>query len=85
MMRRRCGCVWAAVAAAASLTACTRPTEPMPSAAPVERARVAMGSELRLTAWTDDEPAAVSAFDEVFAEFDRLESLLSAPAATRRV
>jgi thiamine biosynthesis lipoprotein len=36
-----------------------------------------MGSELRLTAWTDDETAAVSAFDEVFAEFDRLESLLS--------
>jgi len=43
----------------------------------VERARVAMGSELRLTAWTDDEAAAISAFDEVFAEFDRLESLLS--------
>jgi thiamine biosynthesis lipoprotein len=36
-----------------------------------------MGSELRLTAWTDDETGAVSAFDEVFAEFDRLESLLS--------
>ena len=36
-----------------------------------------MGSELRLTAWTADEPAAVGAFEEVFAEFDRLESLLS--------
>jgi thiamine biosynthesis lipoprotein len=36
-----------------------------------------MGSELRLTAWTADEAAAIAAFDEVFAEFDRLESLLS--------
>ena len=36
-----------------------------------------MGSELRLSAWTADERAAVSAFDAVFAEFDRLESLMS--------
>ena len=36
-----------------------------------------MGSELRLTAWTSDEPAALAAFDEVFADFDRLEGLLS--------
>jgi FAD:protein FMN transferase len=36
-----------------------------------------MGSELKLTAWTGDEPAAVAAFEAVFAEFDRLESLLS--------
>ena len=32
----------------------------------VERARLAMGSELRLTAWTRDEAAAVAAFDAVF-------------------
>src|SRR5258706_1197492 len=43
----------------------------------VERARPAMGSELRLTAWTTDEPAAVAAFDAVFAEFERLEGLMS--------
>jgi thiamine biosynthesis lipoprotein len=43
----------------------------------VERARVAMGSELRLTAWTEDEPGALSAFDAVFNEFERLESLMS--------
>jgi FAD:protein FMN transferase len=43
----------------------------------VERARQAMGSELRLTAWTADEAAAVAAFDAVFAEFDRLEALMS--------
>lgn len=42
-----------------------------------ERARVSMGSELRLSAWTADEDAAVSAFDAVFREFDRLESLMS--------
>jgi FAD:protein FMN transferase len=36
-----------------------------------------MGSELQLTAWTKDEPAAVAAFDEIFQEFERLEGLLS--------
>ena len=43
----------------------------------VERARLSMGSDLRLSAWTTDEAAAVSAFDTVFAEFDRLDSLMS--------
>lgn len=36
-----------------------------------------MGSTLQLSAWTTDEAAAQTAFSEVFAEFDRLESLLS--------
>ena len=36
-----------------------------------------MGSELHLTAWTADEAAAVAAFDAVFAEFDRLDGLMS--------
>lgn len=36
-----------------------------------------MGSALRLTAWTADESTAVSAFDQVFAEFERLDGLLS--------
>jgi thiamine biosynthesis lipoprotein len=36
-----------------------------------------MGSDLRLTAWTSDEAAARSTFDAVFAEFERLESLMS--------
>jgi FAD:protein FMN transferase len=48
-----------------------------PAAAQVERARLAMGSELKLTAWTSDEPTALATFEEVFTEFDRLESLLS--------
>jgi thiamine biosynthesis lipoprotein len=36
-----------------------------------------MGSTLTLTAWTADEPAAKIAFDDVFAEFTRLEKLMS--------
>jgi FAD:protein FMN transferase len=43
----------------------------------LERAGVAMGSELRLTAWTADETSAGSAFEAVFAEFERLEALMS--------
>ena len=66
----------AAACSALVMAACGAATPAAP-AAKVERARVTMGSELRLTAWTADEPAALAAFDEVFAEFDRLESLLS--------
>jgi thiamine biosynthesis lipoprotein len=36
-----------------------------------------MGTELRLTAWTADEPGALAAFEAVFQEVDRLEGLLS--------
>ena len=43
----------------------------------VERSRLAMGSTLRLAAWSNDEPGALVAFDEVFREFDRLEHLMS--------
>ena len=43
----------------------------------VERAGAAMGSDLRLTAFTADERTAGTAFDEVFAEFERLDALLS--------
>jgi thiamine biosynthesis lipoprotein len=67
--------VAAAVCSALLMAGCGGPD--LAPAAAVERARLAMGSELRLTAWTRDEAAAVAAFDEVFAEFDRLESLLS--------
>ena len=47
------------------------------SLALVERAGLTMGSELRLTAWTTDVPRANAAFDEVYAEFARLDQLLS--------
>jgi thiamine biosynthesis lipoprotein len=43
----------------------------------VERARLSMGSELRLTAWATSEKTAVEAFEAVFSEFDRLEALMS--------
>jgi FAD:protein FMN transferase len=43
----------------------------------VERARVAMGSQLRLAAWSNDENGAVAAFEDAFREFDRLDALLS--------
>ena len=43
----------------------------------VERAHVSMGSEVRLIARTADEGAAVAAFEAAFAEFDRLDALMS--------
>ena len=43
----------------------------------VERAFVTMGSSLKVSIWTTDEAKAAAAADEVFREFDRLESLLS--------
>lgn len=36
-----------------------------------------MGAEVRITAWTADETSALAAFEAVFAEFDRLESIMS--------
>jgi len=55
--------------------ACSAPAPVAPHV--VERSRPAMGSQLRLSAWTTDDAPAVSAFERVFREFDRLESLLS--------
>lgn len=46
-------------------------------AQPVTASRLSMGSTLTLTAWTSDTAAARSAFDDVFAEFGRLEKLMS--------
>ena len=57
--------------------ACARPASVASGATLVERTRTAMGSELRLTAWTSEDAAAGSAFDAVFSEFDRLEQLMS--------
>jgi thiamine biosynthesis lipoprotein len=36
-----------------------------------------MGSEVRITAWARDEAAALAAFDRAFAEFDRLDGLMT--------
>lgn len=43
----------------------------------VEGSHLTMGTDLRVTAWTDDQAEAVAAFDAVFAEFDRLDTLMS--------
>lgn len=58
---------------------CSAPAIPAARHCPplVERARVAMGSELRLTAATADQAPALAAFEAVFLEIDRLESLMS--------
>jgi thiamine biosynthesis lipoprotein len=58
-----------------ALGACSPPAPQGPHL--VQRERLSMGSALQLTAWTADEPGALVAFEAVFAEFDRLESLLS--------
>jgi thiamine biosynthesis lipoprotein len=66
---------------AIAATGCGQPTPPAASEVPdarlVERARLVMGTELRLTAWIADEATALAAFDAVFTEFDRLDRLMS--------
>jgi FAD:protein FMN transferase len=42
-----------------------------------ERAGLTMGSELKLTAWSADESNVQKLFNDVFAEFDRLDRLMS--------
>lgn len=63
------------LAASLATAACAAP--PAPERRLVERTQVAMGSQLRLAAWTADEPSTLTAFDSVFREFERLEALLS--------
>lgn len=69
----------AAIVLAAVAAACAgERREPLPSEGSlVERSRVSMGSELRLSAWTADEAAALTAFEAVFDEFDRLDAAMS--------
>ncbi len=56
---------WAS--ALALILACGAPPPGPATPAPVTEARLAMGTELRLTAWTSDEAAALDAFDAVYA------------------
>jgi FAD:protein FMN transferase len=67
------------VAAMAWVAACSTPapSQPQKTAQIVERARVAMGSELRLTAWTTDEAGTIAAFEHIFDDFDYLDRTLS--------
>jgi FAD:protein FMN transferase len=48
-----------------------------PLASLVEQSRLAMGSSLRVAVWTADSKGATRAIDEVYAEFDRLDHILS--------
>src|SRR5689334_6443592 len=61
---------------AAGAAGCSRDAVPIGPRL-IERTYASMGSELRLTAWTNDEQRAVIAFDAVSSEFERLEGLLS--------
>jgi thiamine biosynthesis lipoprotein len=54
-------------------TGCGQP----PAVQLVKRAGLAMGSALELTAWTADQATADEAFRAVFAEFDRLDRMMS--------
>lgn len=73
------------VAAMVFVAACSRqadaPADAKPSAGHeahlVARSGLAMGSSLTLMAWTADEDPANRAFDAVFAEFNRLDQLMS--------
>jgi FAD:protein FMN transferase len=63
--------------ALAAIGGCRNRAREAAPAALVERVGVAMGSDLRLTAWAADQAAARSAFDAVFSDFDRLDALMS--------
>jgi len=56
--------------------ACTR-RAPDPPSHVVDRTHTTMGTEVTATAWTVNDAGAVAAFEAVFAEFDRLDALMS--------
>ena len=65
------------VTLALSLVACSRPTPAGSKSRLVEATEASMGTELRISVWTSDQARAEAAFDKIFQEFDRLESLMS--------
>lgn len=70
------------VLVAALATGCSRAPErdhTKPSNEPYafSKETVIMGSSLQVTVWTADDPGATTAIDAVFAEFDRLDHLMS--------
>lgn len=67
----------AALPAAALAAACAGSPSATGVGHTVEQSRVAMGSVLRLEAFTGDEARAIAAFDAVLAEFERLDALMS--------
>jgi FAD:protein FMN transferase len=72
--------MWVLSLACIALASCSSKTaERLPTSAgrQIERAGLAMGSELKLTAWSSDEAGVQKLFDEVFARFERLDSMMS--------
>jgi FAD:protein FMN transferase len=66
-----------AIVTLALLAACRAETSVPRAAQQVVRAHRTMGSEVRVTVWTADTAAADTSIGAVFAEFDRLDALLS--------
>jgi thiamine biosynthesis lipoprotein len=67
----------AVVAVAFAASACTGSEPASAPASLVERARVAMGSEIRITVWSADDRASVSAIEAAFEDFERLDAMMS--------
>jgi FAD:protein FMN transferase len=61
----------------AVLVGCKEPPPPAPPKTTVHRSHFTMGSQVTITAYVDDEARAVAAFEAAFAEFDRLDKLLT--------
>src|SRR5580704_928171 len=67
----------AATAVLLGSVACGQPTSVAGTPRLIEKSRLSMGSPIHLTAWTSDDTGANSAFEAVFAEFDRLDALMT--------
>ena len=78
-----CRCVWLVTFGCIAVSGCgpdANATSPVFRSSAVSASRISMGSMLTLTAWTHqdkDEAAAKAAFDEVFGDFARLDTLMS--------
>lgn len=78
-----CRCVWLVTFGCIAVSGCgpdANATSPVFRSNAVSASRISMGSTLTLTAWTHqdkDEAAAKAAFDEVFGDFARLDTLMS--------
>jgi thiamine biosynthesis lipoprotein len=68
---------WVTASVALVACGCTSAATIGPQPQLIEHTGLAMGAEVRLTAWTPDAPAVAAAFDEVLGEIERLEALMS--------
>lgn len=68
---------WLSIAIVLTIPALPGCGQEAPGPALVEQSRLAMGSALQIAVWTSDRRGATRAIDAVFAEFERLDRLLS--------